>query len=498
MDRIHPCRIPSNVGCKLKNAINCSLSVLPSGSQQPSSKPHSSSLRPHINSLSSTAVSESSKLLHGSWNKTQQSNVATFGKPVSESILLNEAAAAQQNVDGHQVASPINPKTNVPTFCEYVNGQWVLSDNWNLYGVSGPAQRHRPRSLIEDNAPINPANHLNSSSLAVAHHAALTGEMLPLYEISPLNTGSQVSNSTNNGTKLYLPAGWNHTSPRGPLYVVPAIVTSSLFLALSVVGTVVFLVARRRAARNRARKASITQRDGDRSRDLSFKDEESAVEMLEDRVSHRRHQASQRLKTLTIIKILRKAGGKREARVKRLSTAAISTNSPSVILIEEAPLNSRALPSVWNTNRTTRRRTSRWSLPRAHLREDQNIHTLQSDTMPGSSDSPILPESEGNRELVSTPLDNSHNVDFQNARSENIQDPECPSISNSLASISRNNLLPNSSSSMPISGLRLVGDNDRPGHQPQPSSNTVGHQNTSRESVSPGPPCTSLSRSRLL
>ncbi|KAI8455793.1 hypothetical protein BY996DRAFT_1556689 [Phakopsora pachyrhizi] len=111
--------------------------------------------------------------------------------------------------------------------------------------------------------------------------------------------------------------------------------------------------------------------------------------MLEDRVSHRRHQASQRLKTLTIIKILRKAGGKERGCL-------------------------------------------------AHLIRQFFL----------------------SEELVSTPLDNSHNVDFQNARSENIQDPECPSISNSLASISRNNLLPNSSSSMPISGLRLVGDND--------------------------------------
>lgn len=139
----------------------------------------------------------------------------------------------------HRLSIPI--KSRIPTYYENVNGIWVLSDNWNLYGLSGPSQRHRPRGLPTNSVPRSSKQ---PRSAPLVHHTSLAARTNEIESNASLSNNSNTN--MNSSTNLDLPAGWNHTSPRGPMYVVPAIVIASLFIAISVVGTVVCLVGRRR------------------------------------------------------------------------------------------------------------------------------------------------------------------------------------------------------------------------------------------------------------
>ncbi|WAQ82203.1 hypothetical protein PtA15_2A520 [Puccinia triticina] len=246
---------------------------------------------------------------------------------------------------------PVSAKAPIPSFYENLNGRWVLSDNWNLYGLSGSSQRHRPRSL--DQAPSQPP-----STPSLVHHAsALNGTPASLqYDAAPLNSSSTTTPAnTTASQKLYLPAGWNHTSKRGPLYATSVIVVASLLIAVAVLSTVVCLVARRRARGRRktqlkeglldpAAAHSPADHHPSHSHPTSTSSKLSPAEIEEGRglqAKQLKHRlVPRKLSQLTLVKVFRSPRGKTQARISRISILPSSKPNepppPSLIVVGEA------------------------------------------------------------------------------------------------------------------------------------------------------------------
>ncbi|EGG12056.1 uncharacterized protein MELLADRAFT_115120 [Melampsora larici-populina 98AG31] len=232
----------------------------------------------------------------------------------------------------HRLSIPV--KSSIPTYFENVNGTWVLSDNWNLYGLSGPSQRHRARSLPTNNVQRSSKQ---PRSAPLVHHTSLAART------NELESNASFSNSTNNNmnssTNLDLPAGWNHTSPRGPMYVVPAIVIASLFIAISVVGTVVCLVGRRRKNKriSSMRRNEEAEIEGDKSLEA---DEKKLNEM-----SEKGKRKKMTIKHLLIVQF-KNQGSKKKQEI----------DPSSLLILDESPrLGKRSFRSGIGSRLTRRR-----------------------------------------------------------------------------------------------------------------------------------------------
>ncbi|PLW21490.1 hypothetical protein PCANC_05010 [Puccinia coronata f. sp. avenae] len=288
---------------------------------------------------------------------------------------------------------PINTKSPIPSFYEHLNGRWVLSDNWNLYGLSGSNTRHRARSLDEA-----PSSTLAESNSTLIHHAssAVNGPPSTLqYDASPSTNSSSSSSSTNNNNnnnnqKLYLPAGWNHTSKRGPLYATSVIIVASLLIAIAVLSTVLFLVLRRRArGRRRAllKEGILSSSDHHASHPkLSPREVEEGRGIVIAGRQHRiKYHIKQKFKRLTLVKINRSSRGKPLARVNRISVLSTQPGQqqpppPSLVVVGEAR-RSRSFASYSSFRCTgesdglSRRRT------RSHRTESQSDESPASEQL---------------------------------------------------------------------------------------------------------------------
>ncbi|KAH9823218.1 hypothetical protein DFH28DRAFT_1078271 [Melampsora americana] len=303
----------------------------------------------------------------------------------------------------HHTSIPV--KSSIPTYYEKVNGAWVLSDNWNLYGLSGPSQRHRARSLPTNNAPRSTKQ---PRSAPLVHHTSLAART------SELESNAVLSNNTNSNTNssanLDLPAGWNHTSPRGPMYVVPAIVIASLFIAISVVGTVVCLVGRRR----NNKRISITRRneeaeiEGDKYLEG---DEKRSNEMSEK--GKRKRMA---IKHLLIVQFKNQGSKKKEHGVQK----------DSILIIDESPrLGKRSFRSGIGSRLTRRRNRATDKIQGTQSDKtieddpkpsygssrssghDVMVHDLSSASMPLTDDASRIEGSRGITDQSSAPITNT-------------------------------------------------------------------------------------------
>ncbi|KNZ56879.1 hypothetical protein VP01_2297g3 [Puccinia sorghi] len=223
----------------------------------------------------------------------------------------------------------------IPSFYENINGQWVLSDNWNLYGLSGSNQRHRARSLELDEAPNLAQSNLSSSASSLIHHSsALSSSPSLQYDVLPPTNAS----SNTNNQKLYLPAGWNHTSKRGPLYATSVIIVASLLTAIAVLSTVICLVARRRA---RGKRRAMLKEGLCSPSDpkLTPSEIEEGRAITTGRRSRLKNQIKLKLKQLTIVKINHSPSGKQLARISRINVhpgQPGDPHPPSLIIVNEA------------------------------------------------------------------------------------------------------------------------------------------------------------------
>ncbi|KAI7958852.1 hypothetical protein MJO28_002643 [Puccinia striiformis f. sp. tritici] len=290
---------------------------------------------------------------------------------------------------------PINTKAPIPSFYENLNGQWVLSDNWNLYGLSGSNQRHRPRSLDEASNQAPPS----SPAPALIHHASgVNGSPSLQYDTTPVNTTSpspssppSSSSPSPNNTKLYLPAGWNHTSKRGPLYATSVIVVASLLIAVGVLSTVVYLVTRRRARGRRKAQLKEGLLEDPASTKLSPAqiEEGRAANHHQERIKRVKDRVQQKLKELTIIKIHRSPRRGGEQPVARISRISVLTGKPgeppppSLIIVGEQARRSTSFASNSSFHCTGERQSSTRRRTRSHRTLSQSDETLAS--TPGSS-----------------------------------------------------------------------------------------------------------------
>ncbi|KAG0148110.1 hypothetical protein CROQUDRAFT_90650 [Cronartium quercuum f. sp. fusiforme G11] len=288
--------------------------------------------------------------------------------------------------------SPALPvKSPIPTYYENLNGVWVRSDNWNLYGLSGPTQRHQTRSLSlnesEDQANTNSQLKYHSSTRS-------TNELAPsTTNNNSLNTNSPSPSSSNSpSSKLYLPAGWNHTSPRGPLYVVPAIVIASLFIAISVVGTVVCLVGRRRAAKRRIiRLEGVVANGGANDKIIKEK------------------RIDKKIRTLTIIKIGDSLSNRKKCKTKIKEKEAAEAEVESIVVIDECRRAGKRSFFSGIRNRNHRRRGKVKGEMKGSNNDSQEVIDEIDDKQSASKEElspmvPVLPEHPMN-EVVVEPQD---------------------------------------------------------------------------------------------
>lgn len=255
----------------------------------------------------------------------------------------------------------------------YISHPHIFSQ-WNLYGLSGPSQQHQARSLLGSLSPglteplhqspdhsFNPINHSHDSPL-VHHHSLTSPPSTDLESNASLTSGTSSSHA--GSTNLNLPAGWNHTSPRGPLYVVPAIVIASLFIAISVVGTVVCLVGRRRTARRR-RASAITPALMEESDLHSLKQHEIVLPQASTKPKARTRLA-QRVKQFTIIQIRNPTSRAHQPNL----------DHSSIVIIDESRTRGRRNIYTALNRLTNRRRTRQQDLA------PQPLHTLKKDHRP--------------------------------------------------------------------------------------------------------------------
>lgn len=358
-DLLHP--IPSNP---------TELPTPPPSSSSSSSSPSNQFIHPHPSSPPSSHHPQQPRPI-------QYPPQSESDRPNSKSFLISE-----QRERFHRIIPnlPVNSKSPIPSFYEYVNGKWVLSDNWNLYGLSGSSSRHRARSLDE----LSSAPPSDPSSSHLAHHASAVPSSPILQYDTTLSNSS--SSSSNNAQKLYLPTGWNHTSQRGPLYATSVIVVASLVIAVGVLSTVVFLVARRR---DRNRKANLQSRSSTHSTisttqathpsSAPFPDKQTLEEIEEGRVKRARHRLrsrlNRRLQQLTLVKINRFTNGRSRARISRVTVTTHPNDPPppSLIVVGEVRRSTSSNSPLSGCLNPGRQNLSRRSLRSDHAADPQTF-----------------------------------------------------------------------------------------------------------------------------
>ncbi|MBW0528585.1 hypothetical protein O181_068300 [Austropuccinia psidii MF-1] len=365
--------------------------------------------------------SSSSQKIDLNSNSSHYENSNKFNHPnltlIKSSSAVPQSSKNQINLQSHQnqlnslhhlnqlpLNVPFNSKFPISAFYEKVNNKWVLSDNWSLYGISGSNQRHWTRSIQDLNNKVDDSNHPPISSSLYHHASSAQLDSSIQYDMASTNSSNQ---------KLDLPAGWNHTSRRGPLYVVPAIVITSLFIAISLLGLAIFLVMHRRDARRQAKiqnKNLLNQSNssGNFQTHSNFKDEEEQIENIQNKKHIKK--ILKPLKKLTLIKIHKLSKKKQSASITKLDISNSSNQSslPSVVIVQEAASSSSRL-----LNRSLRHR---------HHLTHQN-----------QSQSPNLsnPHTTSDHQLISTPFTSQSSTNLSHV-------PNMSSNSTDLSSYSLN------------------------------------------------------------
>ena len=189
--------------------------------------------------------------------------------PISRSSHDNRSTktTAQSSTTTHHPHSIVKCKTTKTVIAdrfEHVNGSWVRN-TWSLYGRTGPitAQKIHSTSTASPTTTILPSlvqDNLGRFTATVTSSTAAA-------------TASRSANAANNHaaeasqTSIAVPAGWKAPTRATKLYAVPVIITISVLVALSLVGTIVGSVIWRKRKR--------TRRQGRRLRDNSNTNEKT-------------------------------------------------------------------------------------------------------------------------------------------------------------------------------------------------------------------------------